>query len=64
MAITTAVRNVGVGLVIATSSFPGTPAVTATLAFALFQTILLAMVALAWGRLAPATRHYPQGLAS
>ncbi len=54
MAITTAVRNVGVGLVIATSSFPGTPAVTATLAFALFQTILLAIVALGWGRLAPA----------
>jgi bile acid:Na+ symporter, BASS family len=55
MAITTSVRNVGVGLVIATSSFPGTPAVTATLAFALFQTILLALIALGWGRLAPAT---------
>lgn len=54
MAITTSVRNVGVGLVIATSSFPGTPAVTATLAFALFQTVVLAAVALGWGRLAPA----------
>jgi BASS family bile acid:Na+ symporter len=54
MAMTTAVRNVGVGLVIATSSFPGTPAVTATLAFALFQTVVLALVALVWGRLAPA----------
>jgi BASS family bile acid:Na+ symporter len=53
MAITTAVRNVGVALVIATGSFPGTPAVTATLAFALFQTIVLALVALSWGRLAP-----------
>lgn len=53
MAITTAVRNVGVSLVIATGSFPGTPAVTATLAFALFQTLVLALVALGWGRLAP-----------
>jgi BASS family bile acid:Na+ symporter len=51
MAITTSVRNVGVGLVIATSSFAGTPAVTATLAFAVFQTAVLALVALAWGRL-------------
>jgi BASS family bile acid:Na+ symporter len=61
MAITTAVRNVGVSLVIATSSFPGTPAVTATLAFALFQTIVLALVALGWGRLAP---KVPEGLSS
>lgn len=53
MAITTSVRNVGVGLVIATSSFPGTPAVTATLAFALFQTVVMALVAVGWGRLVP-----------
>jgi BASS family bile acid:Na+ symporter len=50
LAITTAVRNVGVSLVIATSSFPGTPAVTATLAFGLFQTVVMALVALGWGR--------------
>jgi BASS family bile acid:Na+ symporter len=55
MAITTSVRNVGVSLVIATGSFAGSPAVTATLAFALFQTILLALVALGWGRLARIT---------
>jgi BASS family bile acid:Na+ symporter len=60
MAITTSVRNVGVALVIATSSFPGTPAVTATLAFALFQTIVLALVALGWGRLAPRTPGFAQ----
>ena len=54
MAITTSVRNVGVGLVIATSSFPRTAAVTATLSLALFQTVVLALVAVAWGRLAPA----------
>jgi bile acid:Na+ symporter, BASS family len=50
MAISTSVRNVGVGLVIATSSFPDTPAVTATLAFALFQTVVMALVVLGWGR--------------
>ncbi len=53
MAVSTAVRNVGVGLVIAGGSFPGTPAVTATLAFGLFQTVVLALIALGWGRLAP-----------
>ena len=52
MAFSTGVRNVGVGLVIATSSFPGTPAVTAALAYALFQTLALALLAFSWGRLA------------
>ena len=50
LAITTAVRNVGVSLVIASASFPGTAAVTATTAYGLFQTITMALVALAWGR--------------
>lgn len=59
MAITTSVRNVGVGLVIATSSYPGTAAVTATLAFALFQTIAVALLAVARGRLAPTVSQYP-----
>ncbi len=52
MVMATAVRNVGVALVIATSSFPGTRAVAAATVFALFQTIVLALAALAWGRLA------------
>jgi len=52
MAIATSVRNVGVSLVIATGSFPSTAALTATLAFGLFQTILLALLALSWGWLA------------
>jgi BASS family bile acid:Na+ symporter len=56
MAMATAVRNVGVSLVIATKTFPGTPAVTAATAFAIFQTVLLALVALGWGRLASAGR--------
>ena len=47
----TSVRNVGVSMVIATGSFAGTKAVTAATAFALFQTIVMALVALGWGRL-------------
>ncbi len=52
MSITTAVRNAGVTLAIATSSFPGTAAVTAATAYGLFQTIAVAMLAVAWGRTA------------
>lgn len=51
MALSTGVRNVGVSLVIATGSFPGTPAITAALAFAIYQTIVLALAAAAWGRM-------------
>ena len=50
MTMATAVRNVGVGLVIATGSFAGTQAVTAATAFALFQTVVMALIAAAWGR--------------
>ncbi len=51
MMVTASVRNVGVGLVIATGSFPGTAAVTAATAYAIVQTVGMAMVALIWGRL-------------
>jgi BASS family bile acid:Na+ symporter len=63
MTMATSVRNVGVSLVIATGSFAGTKAVTAATAFALFQTIVMAVVALGWGRLlaAPAGRPEPAG---
>jgi BASS family bile acid:Na+ symporter len=66
MAMATGVRNVGVCLVIAASSFPGSAAVTAATAFALFQTVLMALVALGWGRLASASEaetraQEPQG---
>jgi bile acid:Na+ symporter, BASS family len=54
MVMATSVRNVGVTLVIATASFPGTPAVTAATAFGLFQTILMALVAVGWGRVVSA----------
>jgi bile acid:Na+ symporter, BASS family len=50
MVMATSVRNVGVCLVIATATFAGTPAVAAVTAFGLFQTILMALVALAWAR--------------
>ena len=51
MVMATSVRNVGVSLVIVTAAFPGTRAVAATTAFALFQTIVMAGIALGWGRL-------------
>lgn len=57
MTATTAVRNVGVSLVIATGSFPGSPAVTAALAYAVFQTILLALCVLVWGKAVPIRRQ-------
>lgn len=50
MVMATSVRNVGVCLVIVTAAFPGTRAVVAVTAFALVQTILMALIALAWGR--------------
>jgi BASS family bile acid:Na+ symporter len=54
MVITTSVRNVGVGLVIVTGSFPGTAAITAATVYALFQTIVMVLVALVWGRITTA----------
>lgn len=59
LAITTAVRNVGVGLVIAGGSFPGTPAVTFVTAYALVQTVVTAAVVIAIGR-----RSAPAGAAA
>lgn len=52
MAFSTGARNFGVSLVIVTASFPGTAAITAALAFALFQTFTLALLAFVWGWLA------------
>jgi bile acid:Na+ symporter, BASS family len=51
--ITTAVRNAGVSLVVATTSFGGTAAVSAATAYALFQTLGMALIAIAWGKLNP-----------
>jgi len=54
LVITTSVRNVGVSLVIVTGSFPGTAAITSATVYALFQTLVMVVVAFAWGRLTPA----------
>jgi uncharacterized membrane protein YtjA (UPF0391 family) len=51
MAITTSTRNVGVALVIAAGSFPGTAAITAATAYALFQIFAVLLIAMAWGRM-------------
>ena len=50
LAFTTAARNVGASLVIATASFPSSPALAAALAFALVQTVAIAAIAAGWGR--------------
>jgi bile acid:Na+ symporter, BASS family len=50
LALTTSLRNVGVGLVIATSNFGGTAAVTAVLAYGIFEIVGTVLLALAWGR--------------
>jgi BASS family bile acid:Na+ symporter len=50
MALTTSLRNVGVGLVIATGNFAGTPAVSAALAYGIVEVFGSLLVALSWGR--------------
>jgi BASS family bile acid:Na+ symporter len=50
MTLTTALRNVGVGLVIATGAFAGTPALTATLVYGLFEVVGSLLLAVAWAR--------------
>jgi len=52
MVMASSVRNVGISLVIVTSAFAGTRAVATATAFALFQTLVMALIAVAWGRLA------------
>jgi bile acid:Na+ symporter, BASS family len=50
MALTTSLRNVGVGLVIVTGNFAGTPAVSAALAYGIVEVLLCLLVALWWRR--------------
>ena len=50
MALTTALRNVGVGLVIVTGNFAGTPAVSAALAYGIVEVFGSLLLALWWGR--------------
>ncbi len=48
--LTTSLRNVGVGLIIATGNFGGTAAVTAVLAYGIFEIVGTLLLALIWGR--------------
>jgi BASS family bile acid:Na+ symporter len=50
LALTTSLRNVGVGLVIATGNFGGTAAVIAVLAYGIFEIVASLLLALACGR--------------
>jgi BASS family bile acid:Na+ symporter len=54
MTLTTSLRNVGVGLVIATGNLAGTPAVTAVLVYGLFGVLGSLLLALGWARGTPA----------
>lgn len=56
MALTTSLRNAGVGLVIATGSFAGTPAVLAVLSYGIIAVLGSLLVALWWGRQATSER--------
>jgi BASS family bile acid:Na+ symporter len=50
LTLTTSLRNVGVGLVIATGAYAGTPAVAATLLYGLFEVVGSLLLALRWAR--------------
>jgi bile acid:Na+ symporter, BASS family len=50
MALTAALRNVGVGLVIVTGNFAGTPAVSAALAYGIVEVLGSLLMALWWRR--------------
>ena len=50
VALATSLRNVGVGLVIATGSFAGTPAVSAALAYGIVEIVGSLLLAMMWGR--------------
>jgi BASS family bile acid:Na+ symporter len=56
LAVTTALRNVGPGLVIAAGTFAGTPAVTAVLAYGLFGVVGTFLLARWWA-------HVPRAMA-
>jgi BASS family bile acid:Na+ symporter len=50
LALTTALRNVGLGLVIVTANFSGTPAVSAALAYGIVEVFGSLLVATWWGK--------------
>jgi BASS family bile acid:Na+ symporter len=56
LTLTTSLRNVGVGLVIVTSNFGGTAAVTAVLAYGIFEIVGSLLLALAWSQASVVSR--------
>ena len=50
LALTTSLRNVGLGLVIVTGNFAGTPAVSAALSYGIIEVLLSLLVAFWWRR--------------
>jgi BASS family bile acid:Na+ symporter len=64
MALTTSLRNAGVGLVFASSSFPGTPALTAVIAYALIEILGSLILALGWSRRIPSNAREVRGTVS
>jgi BASS family bile acid:Na+ symporter len=61
LTLTTSLRNVGVGLVIATSAFAGTSAITAVLVYGLLEVLGSLLLALAWARRATAAERLASG---
>jgi BASS family bile acid:Na+ symporter len=61
MTLTTSLRNVGVGLVIATGAFAGTAAVTAAVAYGLFEVVGSLLLALWWARRGTPPDHGSMG---
>jgi len=57
MTLTTALRNVGIGLVIANSAFAGTPALDAVVAYGLFGVVASLLVASVWSRIPSERGH-------
>jgi BASS family bile acid:Na+ symporter len=62
MTLTTSLRNVGVGLVIAMDSFAGTSAVTAIVAYGILEIAGSLLLALWWGRGAKETTRTQQAV--
>lgn len=50
VALTTTIRNVGLGLIIASSTFAGTPVVATVLTYGLIQLLMSFLLALRWRR--------------
>lgn len=61
MTLTTSLRNVGVGLVIATGAFAGTAAVTAAVAYGLSEVVGSLLLALWWARRGTPPDHGSMG---